>query len=143
MTNEKRFPKNISQWEFDFGLFTNLPTVMVARDDFSPSSFKPLKPSSFISYLSWQNNSHKKQIVWKYERLNRNLYVMLKFTEWPKTPGITSKKRKMLDNLSDCVKKTLLNFTALLVLAWICVWLLKFILLQHISIWSEESSERI
>ena len=25
-------------------------------------------------------------------RLNRNLYVMLKFTEQPKTPGITSKK---------------------------------------------------
>ena len=25
-------------------------------------------------------------------RLNRNLYVMLKFTERPKTPGITSKK---------------------------------------------------
>ena len=26
------------------------------------------------------------------DRLNRNLYVMLKFTERPKTPGITSKK---------------------------------------------------
>ena len=25
-------------------------------------------------------------------RLNRNLFVMLKFTEWPKTPGMTSKK---------------------------------------------------
>ena len=25
-------------------------------------------------------------------RLNRNLYVMLEFTERPKTPGITSKK---------------------------------------------------
>ena len=25
-------------------------------------------------------------------RLNRNLYVMLKFTERPKTPGMTSKK---------------------------------------------------
>ena len=24
--------------------------------------------------------------------LNRNLYAMLKFTEWPKTPGMTSKK---------------------------------------------------
>ena len=24
--------------------------------------------------------------------LNRNLYVMLKFTEWPKTMGMTSKK---------------------------------------------------
>ena len=26
------------------------------------------------------------------DRLNRNLYVMLKFTERPKTPGMTSKK---------------------------------------------------
>ena len=25
-------------------------------------------------------------------RLNRNLYIILKFTEWPKTPGMTSKK---------------------------------------------------
>ena len=29
-------------------------------------------------------------------RLNRNLYVMLKFTERPKTPGITSKKHDFL-----------------------------------------------
>ena len=36
MTNKKHFPKNISQWEFDFGLFTNLPIIIVARD-FSPS----------------------------------------------------------------------------------------------------------
>ena len=39
LTNEKHFPKTISQWEFDFGLFTNLPRIMVARDFFS-SSFK-------------------------------------------------------------------------------------------------------
>ena len=30
-------------------------------------------------------------MVWKHH-LNRNLYVMLKFTERPKTPGMTSKK---------------------------------------------------
>ena len=35
-------------------------------------------------------HSHKKQIVWKH--FNRNLYVMLKFSERPKTPGMTSKK---------------------------------------------------
>ena len=34
-------------------------------------------------------HSHKKRIVWK--QTNRNLYAMLKFTERPKTPGITSK----------------------------------------------------
>ena len=30
MTNEKHFPKTISQWEFDYGLFTNLPRIIVA-----------------------------------------------------------------------------------------------------------------
>ena len=39
------------------------------------------------------HRSHKKRIVWKHGRLNRNLYVMLKFTEWSKTPGMTSKKQ--------------------------------------------------
>ena len=39
MTNGNHFSKNISQREFDYGLFTNLPTIIVARD-FSPSSFK-------------------------------------------------------------------------------------------------------
>ena len=33
------FPKTVSQWEFDYGLFTNLPRIIVACD-FSPSSFK-------------------------------------------------------------------------------------------------------
>ena len=31
--------KTINQWEFDYGLFTNLPRIIVARC-FSPSSFK-------------------------------------------------------------------------------------------------------
>ena len=35
MTNEKHFPKTISQWEFDYGLFTNLPRIIVTCD-FSP-----------------------------------------------------------------------------------------------------------
>ena len=39
MTNEKHFPRTMNQWEFDYGLFTNLPRIIVARD-FSPSSFK-------------------------------------------------------------------------------------------------------
>ena len=29
----------ISQWEFDYGLFTNLPRIIIPHD-FSPSSFK-------------------------------------------------------------------------------------------------------
>ena len=37
--NFYHFPETISQWEFDYGLFTNLPRIIVACD-FSPSSFK-------------------------------------------------------------------------------------------------------
>ena len=54
----------------------------------------------FFTFLLWRkdalgtrllDHSHKKRVVWKHG-LNRNLYVMLKFTERPKTPGISSKK---------------------------------------------------
>ena len=36
---KKIFSKTIHQWEFDYGLFTNLLLIIVARN-FSPSSFK-------------------------------------------------------------------------------------------------------
>ena len=49
LTNEKHFPQTINQWEFDYGLFTNLPRIIVAFD-FPPSSLK----SKEVSYLSWQ-----------------------------------------------------------------------------------------
>lgn len=39
MTNEKHLPKTISQWEFNYGLFTNL-TRTVVGSNFSLSSFK-------------------------------------------------------------------------------------------------------
>ena len=35
----KNFPKIIRQWEFDFGLFINLPRIIVTHD-FPQSSFK-------------------------------------------------------------------------------------------------------
>ena len=35
----KTFPKAINQWEFDYGLFTNLPKIIFAYD-FSLSPFK-------------------------------------------------------------------------------------------------------
>ena len=35
----RTFPKTISQWESDYGLFTNLPRI-IKFTDFSPSSFK-------------------------------------------------------------------------------------------------------
>ena len=42
LTNENHSLKTISQWEFDYELFTNSPRIIVACD-FSPSSFKPKK----------------------------------------------------------------------------------------------------
>ena len=39
LTNEKHFPKTANQEEFNYGLFTKLPRIIVSRD-FSPSSFK-------------------------------------------------------------------------------------------------------
>ena len=39
LTNEKHFLKTLSQSEFDYGLFTNLPRIIVACD-FSQSSFR-------------------------------------------------------------------------------------------------------
>ena len=67
MTNEKHFPKTISQWEFDFGLFTNLPRIIVARD-FSPNSKE-------VSYLPWQNT---------YPNLKTSCHIKLKFFLWTK-----------------------------------------------------------
>ena len=34
-------------------------------------------------------------------RLNRNLYVMLNFSEWPKTPGMTSKNTTFPEGISS------------------------------------------
>ena len=54
LTNEKNFPRIISQWEFDYGLFTNLPKIIVACD-FSLSSFGDFEEdgcqSNFVCYV--------------------------------------------------------------------------------------------
>ena len=61
-TNERHFPKTISHWEFNYGLFTTLQRIIVPYD-FCPSSFKlkrdilPLltKCESWIeNYLSYE-----------------------------------------------------------------------------------------
>ena len=70
MTHEKHLPKIMSQWEFDYALFTNLPRIIVARN-FSQSSFK-LKE---ISYLSWQNI---------YPNLKTTCHIKLKIFLWTK-----------------------------------------------------------
>ena len=65
LSNEKHFSKSISQWEFDYGLFTNLPRNIVACD-FSRSSYKLRE----VSYLSWQNT---------YTNLKTTRHIKLKF----------------------------------------------------------------
>ena len=61
----KTFSKRVSQWEFDYGLFTNLPRIIVARD-FSRVHSK----SKEVSYLSWQNT---------YPNLKTTCHIKLKF----------------------------------------------------------------
>ena len=53
MTKEKHFPKNISQWEFDYGLFTNLPIIIVARN-FSLSSFKNIRELNILGSFKFK-----------------------------------------------------------------------------------------
>ena len=65
MTNEKYFPKTISQWEFDYGLFTNLPRIIIPHD-FS----RVHSNSKEVSYLSWQNT---------YPNLKTTGHIKLKF----------------------------------------------------------------
>ena len=60
----------MSQWEFDYGLLTNLPGIIVACD-FSPSSFK-LKRGS---YFSWKNTD---------PNLKTTCQIKLKFLLWSK-----------------------------------------------------------
>ena len=51
---------------------------------------------------------------------------------------MTQKCWKMLGNISDCMKKVFLYFTALSVLAWRYTWIIlsESISLQHISVWT-------
>ena len=72
MTNKKHFPKNISQWEFDFGLFTNLPIIIVARD-FSPSFslFLWLFLTKYVSNL--KTTCHVKLKIFSWTKLLENL----------------------------------------------------------------------
>ena len=62
MSNKKYFPKIISQWEFDYGLFTNLPTFFRVHSNLKE-----------VSYLSWQNT---------YPNLKTTCHIKLKFFLW-------------------------------------------------------------
>ena len=66
----RTFPENYEPTRVWYGLFTNLPRIIVACD-FSPTSFK-LKE---VSYLSWQNT---------YPNLKTTCHKKLKFFSWIK-----------------------------------------------------------
>ena len=70
LTNENHFPKTISQWKFDYGLFTNLLTIIVACD-FSPSSLK-LKRGILPLLTKWYCN------------FKTTCHINLKFLLWTK-----------------------------------------------------------
>ena len=70
LTYEKHFLKTISQWEFDYGFFTNLPRIIVTGD-FPPSSFK-LKE---VSYLYCQN---------RFPNVKTTCHIKLKVFLWTK-----------------------------------------------------------
>ena len=76
MTNEKHFSKTISQWEFDYGLFTNLPRIIVARD-FSPSSFKryPTSLDKTRTYPDLKTTCHIKLKFFLWTKLLENLVL--------------------------------------------------------------------
>ena len=64
------FPKTVSQWEFDYVLFKNLPRI-IAACDFSPSSFR-LK----IGILPPLKNKHP--------NLKITFHIKPKFFSWVK-----------------------------------------------------------
>ena len=72
LTNEKHFPKTINQWEFGYGLFTNLLRIIVACDLLLVHS-----NSEEVSYLSWQNS---------YPNLKTTSHIKLNFFLWTKLP---------------------------------------------------------
>ena len=106
MTNEKHFPKTISQWEFDYGLFTNLPRIIVTCD-FSPR------------YPNLKTTCHIKLKFFLWTKLIENLllpkYLISVTAHLMKIAEISSVFKK-LDNTSiDNYRpiSTLSNFTKL------------------------------
>ena len=76
MTNKKHFPKTISQWELDYGLFTNLPRTIVLHD-LSPSSLKFKRDiltllTKYVSIVAHRCQSKKKKKKKKNENKNKN-----------------------------------------------------------------------
>ena len=70
MANEEHFLKTISQWEFDYGLFTDLPRILPLL-----AFLRVHSNSKEASYLSWQN---------KHPNFKTTCHIKLKFFLWTK-----------------------------------------------------------
>ena len=71
------FPKTVSQWEFDYVLFKNLPRI-IAACDFSPSSFKlkiGILPPSKNKYPNLKITFHTKPKFFSWVKLLQNLLL--------------------------------------------------------------------
>ena len=107
----KTFSENYKQWEFDYGLFTNLLRIIVACD-FWPTSEE-------LSYLSWQNTCFN---------LSSTCHIKLKFFLWT----------KLLQNL--LLAKYLLSVAALLKTKSFFIFLFENFSFHFISSFSSRSS---
>ena len=106
LTNEKHFPKTISQWEFDCA------GLQIYRELLSLATFLRVHSNSKeVSYLSWQNT---------YPNLKTTYHIKLKFFLWT----------KLLENLLHA--KYLISVAAPLI-ANTCV-ILRAALLQNLPI---------
>ena len=124
-TNEKHFPKTISQWECDYGLFTNLPRIIV------PCDFSEFIQTQKRYPIAWQN---------MYPNLKTTSHIKLKFFLWTKllenlllavTPLKTSKNEKpnifQEIGIPEIHVQLFENFENLIALqVWCQVWCLVF-----------------
>ena len=104
MISAKDFQKTMSQWGFYYGLFANLPRIIIAHDFLRVQS-----NSKEVSYLSWQNtcpNSkttcHVKPKFFLWTKLLENL-LLAKYLISVTVP------LKILNFYLHCSCETLLN----------------------------------
>ena len=75
VTNEKHLSKTISQWKFDYGLFT-ISSRIIAACDFAPSSFKlksRILPLLTNTYPNLKSTCHTKLKFFLWTKLLDNL----------------------------------------------------------------------
>ena len=112
----KTFSENyISQWEFDYGLFANLPRIIVSHD-FSPSSLKlrrGILPLLTNTYPNLKTTCHIKLKFFLWTKLLKNLLL----AKYP----ISVAASLMILSLLIYLFKSLV-FLKIHVKLWICIY---------------------